>query len=122
MVLTEDGGDHILDGLFVLKGLGPLVELLVLLSVGEGLVVVLHVSIVAYGGAIVQRKVGKISGPRQVVEDDDPEDEPAGGGSHGGEDEVVVLAFHAPIVAHSPENARVFPKKLIVLSAWYIRT
>ena len=70
LVLTEDGGDHILDGLLVLKGLGPLVELLVLLSVGERLVVV----------------------------------------------------FHAPIIARPPESARVYPKKLIVLSAWYTRT
>ena len=67
LVLTEDGGDHILDDLLVLKGLGPLVELLVLLSVGE-------------------------------------------------------LLIHAPIIAPPPETARVFPKKLIVLSAWYTRT
>lgn len=44
LVLTEDGEDHILDGLLVLKGLRPLVELLVLLCVGE---VLIHVCIVA---------------------------------------------------------------------------
>ena len=67
LVLTEDGGDHILDGLLVLKGLSPAVELPVLLSVGE-------------------------------------------------------LLIHAPIIAPPPETARVYPKKLIVLSAWYTRT
>ena len=44
LVLTKDGEDHILDGLLILKGLGPLVELPVLLCVGE---VLIHVCIVA---------------------------------------------------------------------------
>ena len=84
----------------------------------EGFVFV-HVYIVASRGAIVQKKVKKIS---QAADDADPEEEPAGSSSHGSEDEVVVLAFHAPIVAHFPESARVYPKKLIVVTPWYIRT
>ena len=53
LVLAEDGEDHILDGLLVLKGLGPLVELLVLLCVGEGLI---HVCIVVCGAPAVNEE------------------------------------------------------------------
>lgn len=62
LVLTKDGGDHILDGLLVLKGLRPAVELLILLCVGEGFI---HVCIVAQSsrGSIASGKKLMIVSP-----------------------------------------------------------
>jgi hypothetical protein len=76
-------------------------------------------------GAIVQRKVGKIS---EAKGHGQPNDEGAHGEGEEDEKESVVVArsgvaiFHVYIIAPPPENARIFPKKLIVLSAWYTRT
>ena len=51
------------------------------------------------------------------MENENSEDEPAGRGGEGGEDEFVFgLLLHAPIVTYPGGIARVYPKKLVIVS------
>lgn len=49
-------------------------------------------------------------------------DEGEGDSANGAEEDDVVVSLHAPIITHSPEDARVYPKKLSVLSRCRDRT
>jgi hypothetical protein len=79
----------------------------------DDIVVSFHGCIIPQSRRAVKRNLGKISAPDHGAEgdgaeEDGPEGEPLK--SH------LVVCFHAPIITHSPEDARVYPKKLLVLS------